>query len=562
METEINDIREQKDFKGISFSNFKKTDVRKELLNSLINSKIEPACYWTAELICAGHYGDIWEIILFFYSKYIHLGNPKLAIYLELRVNNFKDIINNGYSNFELRMRNNDKIRRLFCEIMCVLCDAKRKHSFDTIKITKSDFDMTQMTDRFKAPTTKFAEEFFMKDDPKELFVAVNELAFNLSSQGKNVMSACYWIEWIMEFENVCKARKDKFKCERREKIPVESKSQMDIVWIIWDIFLNESLKRGNLIQKIVNSGLKIFCLKYSSNCHKKRKLLLYFIISILTQNIELENEMIKYKNKIKSNIIYFLTRIKDKIKQFFFFNKKKINSLYNEYFHVHYKKLFQYDLIIKNKIEEFKFNNNFILSALNLAFLGSYIKGDIKDPKKFVYWPDGLFSKKFSLNLNKIPGRELLRKIKLHREITRIVVIGNLTLKSRMFLENLYRAKILNIKLPYGSIDKICKYIENKIILKKNDLTFITLPTPKQEQLAIFLSKKNKHFKIICIGGSIAIASGEETSVPKYIAYLEFLWRLRYETLRRVQRLVITFSYFCIGFFSNKISNLRVKIE
>jgi glycosyltransferase involved in cell wall biosynthesis len=266
--------------------------------------------------------------------------------------------------------------------------------------------------------------------------------------------------------------------------------------------------------------------------------------------------------NKIKSNIIYVLARIPVKIKQFFFFNKKKINSLYNEYFHVHYKKLFQYDLIIKNKIEEFKFNNNFILSALNLAFLGSYIKGDIKDPKKFVYWPDGLFSKKFSLNLNKIPGRELLRKIKLHREITRIVVIGNLTLKSRMFLENLYRAKILNIKLPYGSIDKICKYIENKIILKKNDLTFITLPTPKQEQLAIFLSKKNKQFKIICIGGSIAIASGEETSVPKYIAYLEFLWRLRYETLRRVQRLVITFSYFCIGFFSNKISNLRVKIE
>lgn len=316
-DSEINDIRGVGDFKGISFSKFKKIDVKKELLNSLINSKIEPACYWSAELICAGHYGDLWETILFFYTKHIHLGNPKIAAYLELRVNHFRDIVNNGYSDNELRMRNNDKVRRLFCEIMCVLCDAKRKHSFDTVKIKKEDFDMTQMRDKFKAPSNMYAQDIFLSEDPKELFPAINEIGYNISEEGKNIMNACYWLEWIMEFETICKNKREKICCERRNFTQVDSKLQKEIIWIVWDLFLFEAKKRSKFIKKTMDALLTLFTLRYSSGCQKKRRNILYFAISLLCENLVSNEEIMRpSQQEILSNILKKIDSVYKQIKK------------------------------------------------------------------------------------------------------------------------------------------------------------------------------------------------------------------------------------------------------
>lgn len=300
--SEIDDVRQQNDFKGVSFSGFKKTDVKKELLNNLYNAKLEPACYWAVELVCSGHYIDLWNIIIEFYTKHIHIGNPKLIVYLRYRIDNFKEIVHEGYAGQELRMRNSSKIRRLFCEIIFALCESTRKHCFSVVKVDKDSFNISNLREQFRAPNTSFSEDVIQPEDPAEIGVAINEMVFNLSTNPPNPVAVCYWIEWILELSTLNKAKKQSFDCERRIFAPVDTKFQCDIVWIIWDTLITEALQRhGQLVQTIVDSALHIFCLRYTKGCYKKRRLLIYFAVAVLTEPAMLSNiEIIKNKHMLE----------------------------------------------------------------------------------------------------------------------------------------------------------------------------------------------------------------------------------------------------------------------
>ena len=88
-------------------------------------------------------------------------------------------------------------------------------------------------------------------------------------------------------------------------------------------------------------------------------------------------------------------------------------------------------------------------------------------------------------------------------------------------------------------------------------------MPTPKQEHLAELIAKHNKFFKILCIGGALEMASGEDMPVPDYLDNfgLEFLWRLRKETFRRLKRLIVTAIYFLYAQIFFKYKSIRKEI-
>ena len=235
--TKINDRRTIVDFNKKSFSEYKKSDIKKILLRELNDGNIEASCYWSAEMICSGYLLDLWENIILFISKNINMGNPNISKYIELRYNNFKNICNN---NSILELRNNEKIRLLFSEIIAILCLSNKKCPYTTLKIKDIDFQIINLNKKLKAENGEYAKICFKKQDSRQYYIAINELVYHLLMT-KNHSMCFYWIEWILQFTSNCKKKKIILKCESRTFVNVDYKYKEDVIWIIWEIFIKFS---------------------------------------------------------------------------------------------------------------------------------------------------------------------------------------------------------------------------------------------------------------------------------------------------------------------------------
>ena len=70
------------------------------------------------------------------------------------------------------------------------------------------------------------------------------------------------------------------------------------------------------------------------------------------------------------------------------------------------------------------------------------------------------------------------------------------------------------------------------------------TISYTKQEILANEIIKINPNSNILCLGGTINILSGHEKQTPDFfnLLNLEWLWRLKFDSKRRIKRLVESF--------------------
>ena len=268
---QISDVRIQKDFTKTTFSGYKKSDVVKAFDRSLVSGSLERACFWAAELVCSGRFLDVWETIMVTYCQNCFSSAPKVVMILSELLNSFGSLANGQYSGNELELRNVDHIRTLVAQAVASVACPQKTHAIKRIKVPVQEFDIVAIPHRMKAPDTSYASDYRV-GDPKELFIATNELVFALTGS-YDITLACYWIEWIAGYTAFCKKKKVVLTCATRHDISGGTRSN-DVVWMVWEAI--QKAAKTEHQKRALSALLRLFKMQYKASTMSKRIYLLY----------------------------------------------------------------------------------------------------------------------------------------------------------------------------------------------------------------------------------------------------------------------------------------------
>ena len=294
----ITDPRPLEAFKDKSFSNFKKNDVYKTLFKSIETGKIENACYWITECIVSGYTTDIVEKLLIYSSKIVHINSPNLPIYLLRKYLTFMKSINHITKkdiHKMIHIRNTHTIRNYLFDLVVILCTSPKNKRYDQYpKINKqTDFQFVIIKEKMNATMQLLPSSIIRFTDPEELRVILNELFFNLKIELGGYEKSCYWVAWILEWEKKNKKDKKSFEIEERKITNVNPKYCRDIIWIIWEVIIEETKLRDDKLQDQIFSLYALFKVNYTNGKKNRRLPYLYHAIGYLTLQINLKTPII-----------------------------------------------------------------------------------------------------------------------------------------------------------------------------------------------------------------------------------------------------------------------------
>ncbi len=246
----------------------------------------------------------------------------------------------------------------------------------------------------------------------------------------------------------------------------------------------------------------------------------------------------IKFINAFK---VYYKYEKKSLIFSLFYTLLLSVNWVFKTY-KIIYKNPEEVDFKYLSNIKNLRFNESFILSALNMASL-SNINLFYLNSKKFIFWIDGYCAKFIVKVFNKVPGRKIIQDLTLTEDIKKIYLCGRKSEAQINYLKNKFNCEINFIYVPF--FKNLAEINEFKVDIEDSSMIIINIATPKQEILALNILNHNEHKKLFlfCMGGGMSMVSGEEKIVPENIEKLnlEWLWRLRTNTWFRLKRLVTT---------------------
>ena len=180
----IIDPRPLEAFKDKTFSDFKKREVFNSLIKSIEQNKIEDACYWGTECIVSGYCIELFEKLVLFNSKIVHINSPNLPKFLwrkyEVFLNSFNHIDKKEKEKL-IHLRNTQTIRNSLFDIITTITTAPKSKRYDKYpKINESEFQYLSIQKKLNSTMQVLPSDIIKFTDPEELKIIMNEFYWKI----------------------------------------------------------------------------------------------------------------------------------------------------------------------------------------------------------------------------------------------------------------------------------------------------------------------------------------------------------------------------------------------
>ena len=288
----INDQRDSSHFKKITFSGYKKLHVFNALFKSIESGKIEEACHWTTECIISGYSNTLLDRLIIFSSKVVHINNPKIPKYIFKKskiYDNQVKLLDKKIKDRFLLLRNSQMIRNLFFDITSTLCSSLKTKRYDKYPQIKDsdDFKPENIKKRLCNTMNILPDHIIKFNDMEEIRIIINEIFTMCKNKQFGYSRCCFWILWLLKWESQHKKKNIPWRIDYREINDIDKKYRCDIIWIIWDVIIEETkIRNDEKITCQIKSLYQLYKKDYTNGKKKSRLPLLFNSIGYLTHNI------------------------------------------------------------------------------------------------------------------------------------------------------------------------------------------------------------------------------------------------------------------------------------
>jgi hypothetical protein len=222
-----------------------------QLQKAIKQGDIESCCHWVAYIDIMNLQEHLWEKLILYCSKYIHIHNPKLPLLLHKKIQQFKDVEKTMNAHDEIWK--NHSIRRNWCQLMFVIVGSKKgivytlpnSNTFNVAVLDTIDLHPIVLRKR-RSDDSSFIQKMISMILTTPLF-----------SEKLTYLHIMYKLESSSQFP---------YHCSSRPFSSVESKYHHDWIWLLWECILEKAILENVNAYEIIISLQYLFCYRYQSS--------------------------------------------------------------------------------------------------------------------------------------------------------------------------------------------------------------------------------------------------------------------------------------------------------